>query len=398
MLLILMVIATVSSCKKNEQTDFRDFLQNREVVYTGAVRGIITQPGNLQMGLKWRVGTDPTITKYMVFYNNGADSQMVSISAAKNDTIKTVIKGLSEYTYSFTVYSYDEDGNRSLPTIVNNARVYGPVYNADLINRPYKTDNPYTRNSDGSLTLYFNTPDTINTKTVINYTNTTGAATKKILSPDSSSITLKDLQTGAKITYQSFYIPQRTAIDTFAVLSVSTFPEIVVHEVKCDKSLFAEVKLPNDIGAGSGTSMSALWDGSVGPQTPPNVFFTDASQTLPFHFTFDLGKVYHNLSKVEETGSTIPPLNPTAFEVWGIADITNAATTLPGNDPGWADEAKAKGWVLLKECIRGDDGQKAMTFDLIANPPPVRYIRIRIKSAIAPTPSVMGELTFWNVE
>jgi len=110
-----------------------------------------------------------------------------------------------------------------------------------------------------------------------------------------------------------------------------------------------------------------------------------------------MGKIYNNLSILEETGRNCCH-NPDQFEVWGIADISNAATTLPANDAGWKDEAIRKGWTLLLDAVRTDDGSAAKKFELIKNPPPVRYIRIRVKhNANGDTnQSNMSELSFWN--
>lgn len=399
-ILVFTALTVLYSCKKDLQTDFKDFFHGHEIIYTGQVGNVIVQPGNLEIGLKWKTGVDPTITGYKIYYNNGADSQILKVTT-RLDTVRTIVKGLSEYTYSFTIYSFDAQGNRSVPTTVNNARAYGPVFKAGLVNRSYNSENPYSSNDDGSVTLNFEKEDTIiiNTKTVISYTSNSGAAKNAVLLAKDSAITIKDLKRTAPVTYLSYYIPERNAIDTFAVNAPDVFPQIVTHEVVCNKSLFKEVDLPNDVQAtSSGSAMKILWDGSVGPQAPPNVFFTDADHPMPNHFTFDMGKIYYNLTRIEETGSVIPPLNPTDFEVWGIADISKASTTLPGNDPGWPAEAKAKGWVLLKECVRNDDGQKAMSFNLTANPPPVRYIMIRVVKDVAQNSSVISELTFWDIE
>ena len=386
--------------KDNHATDFRNFLDGHEIVYTGAVGATIIQPGNLEVALKWRSSTDPTIVKYVVYYNNKADSQVVKISG-KTDTVRTVIKGLSEYTYSFTIYSYDAKGNKSIPTEVNNVKVYGPVYTSKLLNRGYDAANPYVLNNDGTLLLNFITPDTININTVIKYTNAAGIASTATLLPANNSITLPSFKTGSVIQYQSSYIPQRGAIDTFKVTSFSTFPKVYTY-VQCDKSLFKEVHLPNDVGTyESGTSISKLWDGTTEPQSYPNIFHSDGSHPLPHHLTFDMGKLYDNLGRIEETGRKEGPNdkyhNPLDFQVWGIADITNAATTLASNDPGWEAEAKAKGWVLLKECFRTDDGQAPMKFDLTSTGP-VRYIRIRVMKVYSgdANSSNMSELTFWD--
>jgi hypothetical protein len=166
--------------------------------------------------------------------------------------------------------------------------------------------------------------------------------------------------------------------------------------VQANKSLFQENPLPNDVNTyGSDTRVSRLWDGSVGPQGYPNIFHSDGSY-LPHVLTFDMGQLYNNLGQMEETGRDCCN-NPTKFEVWGIADITNAATTLRADDAGWKAEAIAKGWTLLKEVIRTDDGKPALKYDLLNNPPPVRYIRIRIiNTATGSTYSNFSEVTFWN--
>ncbi|PWK77109.1 uncharacterized protein DUF5000 [Mucilaginibacter oryzae] len=396
LLLGLTALLILYSCKKDEQTDYKRFLNNQEIVYTGAVKNVIVQPGNLEMGLKWKVGSDATIVKYVVYYNNKADSQVVAATEAKNDTIRTVIKGLSEYNYSFTIYSFDAKGNKSLATEINNAPVYGPVYQAGLNNRPVNNTDPFSLNDDGSLTLNFGTPDTINTKTVISYFNNSGSVSKAVILASQNTITLKDYKFGTDVSYLSYYLPTRTALDTFAVTSLATFP--LPQTVKCDKSLFKEIALPGDNTGLPNQGMEHLWDGSEGPQSPPNVYFSMTSpHDNPNTFTIDLGKVYKKLSRVDETGSVIPPLNVTEFEVWGTADITNAATTLAANDPGWENEAKAKGWVLLGNCMRTDDGMSEKSFNFIASPPPVRYVRIRVKKeGLASNSWVMGELTFWN--
>jgi hypothetical protein len=397
-LLGCLLVAGFGCRKNNYATDYKDFYDGHEIVYTGAVGFAVVQPGNLELGLKWKASPDPSITRYVVYYNNGADSQVVNITG-KQDTIRTVIKNLAEYTYSFTIYSYDAKGNKSIPYEVNNAKVYGPLYAATLLNRGYDAVTPYVLNDNGSLTLNFITPDTINIKTVINYTNGAGLAAATVLKPDQSAITLPSYKAGTEIKYKSYYIPQRTSIDTFAVAQFDVFPKIYTY-VECDKSLFKDdASLPNDVYAAYGTSLSKLWDGSAGPQAYPNIFHTDEDHGIPHTFTFDMGKVYNNLARLEETGRD-GYHNPADFEVWGIADITNAATTLQANNSGWKAEMISKGWTLLKECVRSDDGNNPVRFDLNSNPPAVRYIRIRVVKTVDfagnPKGSNWGELTFWN--
>jgi len=383
--IMLVLVACIISCVKRD-TEFKDFFKGKELVYPGVINSPHSRPGNLRAELLWNPSPDPSIVKYVIFWNNNADS-LVYTSSDHNpaDTLKVIVPDLNEYTYSFTVYSYDGSGNKSIPLAINNVKVYGPNYQSVLANRPYNASNPYTVSSSGNVTLNFHKLDTgsewrsfaYNTSTTIRYTNRIGQVVQKILYRD-STITITDLKGGSTLDYRSTYIPVKGAIDTFNATSYTTFPQIFGY-AQCDKSLFAKIKLPNDMNPFEwDTDIDRLWDGSVGPQGYPNIFHSDGANSLPQTLTFDMGKVYNSLTQIEETGRNCCH-NPDDFEVWGIADITNAATTLQPNDAGWPAEAVSKGWVLLKEVKRTDDGQAAMKFNLDNTTTPVRYIRIRIK-------------------
>jgi hypothetical protein len=333
----------------------------------------------LEVGLKWKASSDPSVTKYVIYYNNKADSQVVNLSA-KTDTIRTVIKGLSEYTYSFTIYSFDATGNKSVPTQINNVKVYGPIYKSTLINRGYNATNPYSVTSAGIVTLNFITPDTINIGTTIKYTSKAGETKTVVLAPASSSITINDYKPTTPITYNSSYIPERNAIDVFTAPVIDTFPH-VIHIEPCDKSLFKGLKLPFDFEPlQTETDLYQLWDGATSPKGYPNIFHSNGQVLLPGTLTIDLGKVYTRLTQLEEIGRNCCA-NPNDFEIWGIADITNAATTIPPNDPAWKAEAIQKGWKLLKEVKRTDDGSAPLKSDLDPTVRSIRYLRIRVISA-----------------
>ncbi len=403
---VLLVVAGFISCDKSA-TDFRKFLNGKELVYPGVVNNPHSDPGNLRTELLWNPSPDPSITKYVIKWNNNADSLTYN-SADHNpaDTIKVIIPGLNEYSYSFIVYSYDAKGNKSIPLDINNVKVYGPNYQSGLVNRAYKVANPYTISPNGNLTLNFYPIDTAgetfsfahNTSTTIRYTNRKGQAAVKYLFRD-SSVTITDFQNGSSLDYRSTFVPVKGAIDTFNVNSFTTYPQILGFAV-CDKTAFKKVKLPYDMNPyESDTDIDRLWDGSVGPQGFPDIFHSDGTSPLPQTLTFDMGKLYSNVTQIEETGRNCCH-NPNDFEVWGIADITNAATTKQPNDPGWAAEAVQKGWVLLKECKRTDDGSAIMKFDLDNTTTPVRYIRIRVIHNADNEPSYtnMSEITmYYNV-
>jgi hypothetical protein len=391
---LFLCLLLVFSCEK--ATDYRKYLNGQEITYPGIVSNPAVFPGNGRLELTWHPNSDPSVAKYVVYWNNYADSVTIPATTHNtSDTIRCLISNLAEYTYTFFVNSYDSSGDKSVTTEIDNAHAYGPIYISGLHNRLPNVDTPYIVNPDNSVTLYFSTPDTINITTKLNYTDSTGNAVTNAISPDSSSITLSSFHFGSSLEYQSTYIPQRGAIDTFLTNKPDTFPSIF-RLVECNKSLFAAINEPADMQPyESQTNVSVLWNGSVGPQGFPNVFHSDGANSLPQTITFDMGALYTNLAVIEETGRNCCH-NPSDFEVWGIADTTGAFPTLASNDPGWKAQNIALGWTELTEAIRTDDGSAAMKFNFIPNPPPIRYIRFRAIQTVDQSNYVnMSQLTFW---
>lgn len=400
-IILLLLSVVIISCDKKD-TDFRNFFDNKEITYPGVASKVFTRSGKYRAQILFNPSPDPNVAEYIVYWNNKKDSLVIP-STIRNtaDTVKISIPNLQEYVYSFTIYSKDKSGNRSVPLQVNNLKVYGDIYENGLYSRAYDATNPYVYDvANNSLRLKFLKADTLdgfNVDTKIQYTNNVNATIEKVLKPQDTLITLNNYKRGSKILYKSSFLPTRTSLDTFYVKQFAEYPPVYVLE-QCDKSKFAEVYLDKDVKIYNGDEcpVRKLWDGSVGPQGYPNIFHSADGSKMPQVFTFDMGKTYERLSQIEETGRNC--CNTTLrFEVWGIDDLTNAKTTLDASEMGWKEESISKGWTLLKEVIRPDDGKAAMKFSLMDNPPPVRYIRIRIIQAQdSNSTSSMSELTFWS--
>lgn len=133
--LLLLLVTVILSCTKDDLA-FKDFLKDGEIIYPGRVANIVTKPGNLRTALWWNPSPDPSVSKYVVYWNNNADSVVVTASSHNpTDTIKVIIPNLSEYTYTFTIYSYDAQGHKSIPIEARNVRVFGPLYHKVLTPR-----------------------------------------------------------------------------------------------------------------------------------------------------------------------------------------------------------------------------------------------------------------------
>ncbi|WP_316816537.1 DUF4998 domain-containing protein [Pedobacter nyackensis] len=386
-------IFLINSCSK-DAISYRDYLEGKERIYPGVPKQIDAAPGNKRVQLSWRPSPDPGVTKYKIFWNNGADSvEFASEDHNTSGTITKVIDKLVEYSYSFTIYSYDQNNNRSVPVFVNNVKVYGDSYRASLTNRFLNVTTPYSLSDDG-ITLFFDEPDTINTGTEVKYTLNNNTVKSMTIKSTESSIFLADYKPGSKIYYQSAYKPVSTAIDTFYTLSYDSLTNVIIP---VDKSLFAEVHLLNDVGTyDSGTSIRKIWDGNKTPTGYPNIFHSDNKQLLPHHFTFDMGKIYTGLAQFEIIGRDCCN-NPTKFEIWGISSLAGAETQSPSNSAGWSQESVSKGWTLLKTVTRVDDGKAPFKVSFDENTTPVKYIRIRVLEVASGDKyfSNISEVSFW---
>jgi len=397
----LVCIFAFWSCTRKPD-DFRAFLNGQEITYPGKIVGPNVSTGNLRLLLTWAPSPDPSVTKYVVYWNNYADSTVVNaVSHSTTDTVKCLINNLAEYAYSFFIYSYDASGNRSVLTELDNAKVDGPIYRSGLHNRPQDPARPAIVNPDNSASIYFKAPyDTINITTRIRYVESTGDTVTSFLPPASDSIVLPSFKKGTKVLVQSSFIPQRAAIDTFYTLSPDTAaPLKPLVLVMCDKSLFKGLYFMNDLKPYDGnTYLARLWDGNMQPREYPTIFHSDGGTSLPGSVTFDMGKVYNQLNKVEETGRGSNH-NPDDFEIWGIADTTGATPAFNSYDGGWKADVTAKGWTLLKEVVRADNGINPFDATLINNPPPVRFIIIRFIHTVDNSGYVnLSQVTFWDLE
>src|SRR3546814_17804617 len=110
----------------NELCDFFFFLRIRRpprstrtdtlFPYTTLFRSadsLVIRPGYKRVELSWLALSDPTVTKAMVYWNNGRDSVEVPINKTTGiDTVRVMIDNLQERIYTFEIVTYDNDGHK----------------------------------------------------------------------------------------------------------------------------------------------------------------------------------------------------------------------------------------------------------------------------------------------
>lgn len=216
--ILLFMACLCLSCSK-DATKYRSLLGDKEIIYPGPVTNLKAFQGDLRVKLQWNPSPDPSITKYVIYWNNNDDS--LTLKASNNnplDSINTVITGISEYVQNFVMYTFDDNGNRSIGQSLSNTRIYGPLYRSSLINRILNSSKPPVTVSPNTYKIFFSAIDTVlNTGTSISYINSQLQLTTININAKTDSAILNMATAGTKVAIRSSYVPVLHAIDTFNV-------------------------------------------------------------------------------------------------------------------------------------------------------------------------------------
>ncbi len=379
--LLLMSLIIQLGCEKYAE-DYKAYLDDKEIVYPGLARNIRYRAGNLRTELIWNPSPDPNITHYLVEWNNGSRSTKVEADTHNpTDSIIVNISELPEYVYSFTITAFDKQGNRSIGQQVHNVRVYGPSFQAILLNRRADQDIPYELTAEQELRIRFGVADSMNVTTRVNYLTNQGTTKTLFLSAQQNDLVLPDYKYGTTIKYRSGYLPEENALDTLFALQDAEFP-VILRPI--DKSLFHDFFLPGDAESAWGWILPYAWDNSL--EEPG---FHTADFEGPLSFTIDMGeaqslktiKLWQRVSALYDHG------NPRVLEVWGSNN--------PSVDGSWESWDKLETFTMNKpsglplgeqtdEDIRAANAGHEFEFNHLSEP--IRYLRVRVLETWGKTP------------
>jgi|SRR5690606_14248679 len=207
----------ISACSKMDAT-YKQFLEDGMKVYIGMVDSVFVYPGNYRIQLGWLPPSDPKATFARVYWNNRTDSVDVPITRTENkDTVKVMLNDFAEETYVFEVFTFDNEGHRSLKKEVV-ANVYGNRYNSTLLSRPIDA-----AEADEENVLQINwgglTDETVYGSEVV-YEDENGD-TQTLFVPKDDGVSRIENFPIQTIQYRTLYLPSPLAIDTFYTEYVS---------------------------------------------------------------------------------------------------------------------------------------------------------------------------------
>jgi hypothetical protein len=209
-----------TACKKMDST-FKDQVVPSGLVYPGKATSPMAFPGKNRIKIAWLRGSDASVTRATVYWNNYADSVKLDIPAS-GDTISVLLQGLTEQQYAFVIKTYDAKGNVSVPVEILSA-VYGNNYQLGITNRPVSR----SVLSDNTLSIIYGPADLTSGAyaTEVEYTNSADMLTTVRLPTNKDTLVINDRKPATFYRTRTLYLPRTQVIDTFltAYESYSTF-------------------------------------------------------------------------------------------------------------------------------------------------------------------------------
>lgn len=395
--LFVVTLVFAYSCRKSDE--YKKYIGDGEIVYPAKPVSIKSHTGDGRIMLSW-VRTDPKVVKYVVSWNLGTDSVLVDVAGSANpnegDTIRTLIDGLAENNYEFSIVAIDDDNNRSVPVPLAGS-VLGNNYRSTLLPRGIRS----VRVSpvDNRVSVQWYDTDSTYLGALFGYTSLDGTEVVEFIENTGSESIISNFTPGTSFAYKSVYKPDLLAIDSFYTNEVTNVRPVIMYP-ELDRGKFSPMSIPGDAASGFNWFLEYLWDNSLAEGRG----FHTSGGTFPIYFTLDLGVMaeLHHFKIWQRTVNNIAygGGNIKSFEMWGTDDISPQAdetewkllgsfeflkpSGLPLGSLTEADRAKA----LAGEDFRFDEGTSS-----------VRYVRFKVNDAWLPTANAIHlmELSFFGL-
>ena len=377
------------------------FLDQAGRIYVGKIDSLQINGGTGRVEIVGSARYARTARTCRVSWGDSSQREFAMSEILDGDSVRILLNDIPEGNYMFSVQTFDEAGNKSIKESGHGIS-YGEEYRLSCTPKMVVKleTNPST------VLLHWSLIDHA-VRMKVEYDAQDGTVKEVAVSPDDilTEIPLSDCKLGGRIISTTYILPEAHALDTIILEPmVQYFPESA--EFPVDKTLFRIMNLPTD-----NTGCTYVhWAGPFPPEYliddntatkfhTGDTFDVPTSNGVPCHVTIDLG-VRARLSKYR-VFAELADWTPSRIQLWGIDELTpENYTTLSSMDPGWEDEARAKGWTLLSDNRAGGDFTDNTYTIPDDNKITTRYIRIRFMASrsgdTGPNTFVLAnELYFW---
>ena len=211
--IIISTIAVILFFSCTKWDDFKKYVQDGEVIYTGKMDSVKIFSGKERVMLYGLLKADPKVNKFVVYWNNNADSIAFDWvkSSSGVDTVRKIF-AVDEGVKSFKIVTYDAAGNKSV--VVNTTGTsYGETFRKRLSDRLI-TSVAYT---SAGTTINWDEMDRTAGPQYTEIEYTVGGNVTTFTTPISNPSTiLQGVNVVPPIKYRTIFRPDSTCIDTFS--------------------------------------------------------------------------------------------------------------------------------------------------------------------------------------
>jgi hypothetical protein len=230
-LVVALLVAAVVAC--TDMDDYLKYTGGKDLIYTGRVDSVHARAGNDRVVITGLLIADPKIVKLKIFWNIRQDSLILDIERSAGVDSLSVPIVLPEGRYNFELITYDAAGNSSV-TVFAGGSSYGTNYRSSLINRPIKSAEA-TGANEVKIRMY-NSDETA-LFTDLTYTTSTDEQKVIRIRSDIDSLILTDYKDDTEFGWQTYYLPEKLAVDTFKAESQIIGPMVDVTTIYLKNSL-----------------------------------------------------------------------------------------------------------------------------------------------------------------
>ena len=324
------ILAMFIGC--SEMNDLHDmYISEGEIVYTGRIDSTNFYPGKERFKLSYWI-TDPKAQTVKIFWSQKSDSIVLDIPAHDPKTSIEVVVGdesqpVPEGNHTFQFYTYDEDGIRSV-LYEEIGNVYGDKFALTLTSR--LTQDVNYRPADSTLIIDWGSLSSSKEIGVtMHYKDYEG--TEQALNLSTESLESQTLVPGVDptkpVTYETAYLPEPNAIDTFY-----------------SDPIQLRIKRTVNVALNKPVEVSDLYNGTyLGPLAVDGIISAASrwlSQSSGEHWIeVDLGQEYPISGMAFYTGSFGNLSNPVinfSLQVDNNGTWEDVVTVTGNNDPGYS--------------------------------------------------------------
>ena len=195
-----------------DMDEYKKISGDEEIVYPGKIEEAIVYTGDGRVVVEGLCKSDPKIVSCRVYWGLGSEYVEVPVDMSGGPFRVRRENALPENSYNFDIYTYDAEGNRSIPVNVT-GKSYGEQYKASLTNRLVKS---FTLQDGQAVIEWWDIDATQGPyATEVVYTDKQHAVVEKLVPVEEKKTVLEDYDMTTAVEYTTLYRPDTLCVDVF---------------------------------------------------------------------------------------------------------------------------------------------------------------------------------------